>query len=111
MSTSSHRITGVKRVELISDSAELSRVLGSLVKDITQWVLVSKLDWKTNGFISTGEYIYIPSSKTGRKGTGDIIASVGDYVVYMNDGRRLIVFTPEIKERIARNDFSWAKSL
>lgn len=107
----SGRITGVKRAELISDTAGLTRVLESLVKDTTQWVLVSKLDWKANGFISTGDSIYIPSSKTGRKGTGDIIASVGDYVLHMKDGRKTIVFTPELKARIERKDFSWAEAI
>ena len=103
------RITGVKTAELIEDAAALETVFDSLVNDPSHWVLVTKLDWKANGFAVSNDSIYVPSTKNGRKTTGDIIASVGDYVLSMNDGRKTIIFTPELKERISRKDFSWLK--
>lgn len=103
------RITGVKTAELIEDAATLEKVRDSLVNEPGHWVLVTKLDWKTNGFVISNGSVFVPSTKSGRKATGDVIASVGDYVLTMNDGRKTVIFTPELKERIARKDFSWIK--
>lgn len=104
MKQSTGRITGVKSAEYIADQAVLQSVLENLIQEPYHWVLNTEMDWKSKGFAVVGSSIMVPRSR-GR--TGDIIASVGDYVVNMNDGRKLIVFTPELKARIERNDFGW----
>jgi hypothetical protein len=105
--TTTGRVTGIKNAELIDSIDKLAQVRDNMANDTDHWMLVTKLDWKTNGFAINNDVIYVPTSKANTKLTGDIIASVGDYVLNLNDGRKTIVFTPEIKARIADGDFSW----
>jgi hypothetical protein len=105
--TTTGRLTGIKNAQLIDTSDKLVEVRESLTHDSTRWMLTTNLDWKANGFVIHNDVIYVPRAKNGKTTNGDIVASVGDYVLNLQDGRKTIVFTPEIKERIARNDFSW----
>lgn len=99
------RITGIKNAELINNLTELDEVKESMIKDWTRWVFADSLKWREHGFAIKADSIYVPSARNSSR--GEIVASVGDYVLNFNDGRKAIVFTPEMKERIARNDFSW----
>lgn len=99
------RITGIKDAVLINDLAELEKIKESMTKDWTRWVFADSLKWREHGFAVKVDSIYVPSTRNSSR--GEIVASIGDYVLNFNDGRRAIVFTPEMKERIERNDFSW----
>lgn len=98
--------TGAAKVTLIETSAELTAAYNDMLSEFHKWILNSKLDASVNGLVQKDDYIYIPSSKVRDDGHGDVVASVGDYILEIS-GRKTIVFTPEIKEAIARGDMSW----
>ena len=105
--TNTGRLTGVKNSELIHNVNKLNEVMDSMVTEPSRWVFVTKLNWHDNGFVLKHDVIIVPSSKTGTSGNGDIVASVDDYVLNLNDGRRIIISTPELKDRVAKGDYGW----
>jgi hypothetical protein len=100
------RVVGVRNAELIETSKQLNKVYGSMIHDASRWVHDADLKWKENGFVMKGDFVFVPKS-AGAK-TGDVVVSIGDYVINFNSGKRAIVYTPELKERVARGDFSWS---
>lgn len=107
MSTKSES-TNVVSAVLIDDAVKLRSVMDDIFANTQNWTIDSKLNVAVNGLVMSSGSIVIPLSKKKFTGNGDIIASIGDYVITMKGGRKVIVFTPEIKSAIERGDFSWA---
>ncbi len=99
------RITGVKNVELIDSAEKLTEVKDNIINDSSRWFFASEANWKESSIGSNAVAIYLVNS---RGKAGEVLASLDDYVVNFNDGRKTIVFSPDLKKRIELNDFSWA---
>lgn len=101
------RLTGVNRAVEITDQAELADAFDDIISKPFNWDFPISTDWRKRTLVNAGDYIYVTNS---RGKPGDVLVSVGDYVVYLNDGRRVNVFTPDLKVRVAQGDFGWLEA-